>query len=247
MLSEPILKDLIRYVFIIGISLYSSGLSFYEIMKKHYLFYSGIRCIQFIFLFNYSFFQENYKYDSLFVLLWNQFLQSFLTSYHYAVYVYLATFAYLFSVNYYGHIDKMSVIYIPLFNQTFMTLQCINDNYSISFGVPFDYKKMLNMFIMDYEKYEFKKNMENIMKIIEKEKKDEKEEENEEKDEEEEEKDDENEEEEIEKLYKKEDVENEDKKEYVEENDEIEKLYKKEEKMSETSSDSENGNKLKYE
>ena len=35
MLSEPILKDLIRYVFIIGISLYSSGLSFYEIMKKY--------------------------------------------------------------------------------------------------------------------------------------------------------------------------------------------------------------------
>ncbi len=192
----PLFDSLLKYIFILGVSLYSYGISYMFILKNMFSILSILNTILFVF----TFFKYHY-----FSLLWDGFIYSLLASNFCSFIIFVITFGFLTICDINNYIDNNDIIKIPLANMTYMTFQQLNGTYNITLNNEFENKININVYIKNVinkivknilNKLDFKikdKSKEDILdddweKVISKKKEDKKEEDKKEEDKKEEDK-----------------------------------------------------------
>jgi hypothetical protein len=164
----PLFDTLIKYAFILGISLYSYGISYMFILQNMFSILSILNTFVFVF----TFFQNNY-----FSLLWDSFIYSILASNFCSFIIFIVTFGFLTICDLNNYIDNHDIIKIPLANMTtskgvlllyafnmplkltYMTFQKLNGTYNITLNNEFENKINIRDYIQSFiNKILYKKN-----------------------------------------------------------------------------------------
>ncbi len=134
----PLFDSLLKYIFILGVSLYSYGISYMFILKNMFSILSILNTILFVF----TFFRHHY-----FSLLWDGFIYSLLASNFCSFIIFVVTFGFLTICDLNNYIDNHDIIKIPLANMTYMTFQQLNGTYNITLNNEFENKININLYI----------------------------------------------------------------------------------------------------
>ncbi len=134
----PLFDSLLKYIFILGVSLYSYGISYMFILKNMFSILSILNTILFVF----TFFKYHY-----FSLLWDGFIYSLLASNFCSFIIFVITFGFLTICDINNYIDNNDIIKIPLANMTYMTFQQLNGTYNITLNNEFENKININVYI----------------------------------------------------------------------------------------------------
>ncbi len=155
----PLFDTLIKYAFILGVSLYSYGISYIFILKNMFSILSLLN----IFVFVFTFFKSNY-----FSLLWDSFIYSLLFSNFCSFIIFVVTFGFLTMCDINNYIDNHDIIKIPLANMTtpkgslllyafnmpvkltYMTFQQLDGTYHITLNNEFENKINIYQYIKNY-------------------------------------------------------------------------------------------------
>ncbi len=215
----PLFDSLLKYIFILGVSLYSYGISYMFILKNMFSILSILNTILFVF----TFFRHHY-----FSLLWDGFIYSLLASNFCSFIIFVVTFGFLTICDLNNYIDNHDIIKIPLANMTYMTFQQLNGTYNITLNNEFENKININLYIKNVinkifknilNKLDFKRKDDDWEKIISKKEENKKEENKKEENKKEEDKKEED--------KKEEDKKEEDKKEENKKEDTLDAIWKK--------------------
>jgi hypothetical protein len=128
MLHHPVLyHDAMLVVFLGGVSIYSSGVTFMTLLQIHAIW----KVTQIIWHWQ----EYGATYTSIYDLLINSVLDTICGSYHYTVFYGICTYAYLILHWFVWGIDN-NIIYIPMLNMNYFVFHKSGSQYTFSFKNP---------------------------------------------------------------------------------------------------------------
>ncbi len=135
----PMINRFIRLLFILGITFYSFGITFLYTSKNYFYLNTILNTMKYIFFGS----SINEKYIHL---LWDTFINGILIGYYISLFNFVTILGFLVYCDAKNFIDENCIIYIPLMNMKFITLQFMNHQYNMTFSMEYtlnDIKKYI--------------------------------------------------------------------------------------------------------
>jgi hypothetical protein len=140
LIQFPMIETFIRFLFLFGISSYSFGITYLQV-SKYYIYAS--------FLYNSCLFLFSTLPNKLIYTLWDEVIHGLLFGYYTGLCYFVLVFGFLIYLHKMGLIDQKCMIYIPLPNMKYITLQYMEHEYNITLDMEFTWA--------DFRKYWFRK------------------------------------------------------------------------------------------
>ncbi len=125
----------IRLLFFVGISFYSSLITYLYVAK--YYFYTSLI---------YGLFFDTW-YHQFMLFVWNRIINALLCGYYVSILNFVMVLGFLVHCHCMNFIDNWCKIYIPLLNQSFITIQYINNEYLFTFDESYSWKSIYQKYI----------------------------------------------------------------------------------------------------
>jgi hypothetical protein len=128
----PMIDRFVRLLFILGITFYSFGITFLYTSKNYFYLNTILNTFKYICFGSST--NEKYLY-----ILWDTFIGGMLIGYYISLFNFVTILGFLVYCDAKNFIDENCIIYIPLMNMKFATLQFMNHQYNMTFSMEYTF------------------------------------------------------------------------------------------------------------